>query len=189
MGYKKCEHCGEEIHNRSKKCPFCNQIVAEVVEEPVTETEEVLTENKEKEVKNEETIEETIKEENTNSSFNNSENGKVPFVNYAVTDGEPKDYVYKAEVRHSLEYTTPMSNALKVFLSAACTFPVFGQFIGAFIGVFFLTYEDTDRRSFGKALILLSVLLFLFYIAYFRYALSLVSSIDPSLVNSLLENY
>ena len=39
MEYKKCEHCGEEIHIRSKKCPFCNKIVSEVPE--IVEEEKV----------------------------------------------------------------------------------------------------------------------------------------------------
>ena len=29
MEFKKCEHCGEQIHIRSKKCPFCNEVVEE----------------------------------------------------------------------------------------------------------------------------------------------------------------
>ena len=45
MNYKKCEHCGEEIHIRSKKCPFCNQLVAEV-------EEQIEKEKKEKKRKN-----------------------------------------------------------------------------------------------------------------------------------------
>ena len=32
MEFKKCEHCGEQIHIRSKKCPFCNEVVEETID-------------------------------------------------------------------------------------------------------------------------------------------------------------
>jgi len=189
MEYKKCEHCGEEIHIRSKKCPFCNQTVAEVVPE---------------EIKEEQIVEESIKEENTflsnndtsegASNFNNEdmnyEKNNItvpPHINFEVGEnGTPKDYVYKAEVRHSLEYTNQLSNMSKVFIAALCTLPIIGQLIGSFMGVFFITYEDSDRRSFGKALIWLSIFMVVLYFAYIRYAMNLLGTIDvDSLYNSL----
>jgi len=48
MRYKKCEHCGEEIHIRSKKCPFCNQAVAEVSPEEIKEEYIILVLPREK---------------------------------------------------------------------------------------------------------------------------------------------
>ena len=74
-----------------------------------------------------------------------------------------KDYVYKAEVRHSLEYTKPLSNGLKVIITALSMMPIVGQFMGTFLGIFFSTYDDNDRNSFGKALIILSVIMFMLY--------------------------
>lgn len=180
MNYKKCEHCGEEIHIRSKKCPFCNQLVAEV--EEVEETNDIESTNED--VKTEDIKE---SEENKEVEQPNIIDGNVnqPMVNFIATDKEPKDYVYKAEVRHSLEYTNPISNMVKVFISALCTLPIIGQLIGTFLGVFFSTYEDTDRRSFGRALIFLSVFMFVLYIAYFKYAIELISTVD---INSLYES-
>ena len=206
MEYKKCEHCGEQIHIRSKKCPFCNQTVAEVPEEVIKEDEVEKKELDEEVDENVENDEETNKLEDNQLNYNNdfftpkesttvfwekTNNSK----NFDPSDparaniplgpnGEPKDYIYKAEVRHSLQYTTPMSNLAKVFIAALCTIPVMGQLIGVFLGVFFSTYDEYDKRSFGKALIFLSIFMFAFYLLYIKWALQLIGSVD---INSLLQ--
>lgn len=205
MEYKKCEHCGEQIHIRSQKCPFCNQTVAEVPEEIIKEdevekqeqNEEVeATENKEEEKPNDleeeakfndvfETGESTtVFWEKTNNSRNFDPSDPARANIPLGPNGEPKDYIYKAEVRHSLQYTTPMSNLAKVFIAALCTIPVMGQLIGVFLGVFFSTYDEYDKRSFGKALIFLSIFMFAFYLIYIKWALQLIGSVD---INSLLQ--
>ena len=168
MEYKKCEHCGEEIHIRSKKCPFCNQTVEEVPPQEEIKEEEVVnevTENQE-EPENSENLEEneadnsrfrvednTFKpeegttvywEKTNNKQYYDSENPSK--FNFEVgPNGEPKDYIYRAEVRHSLEYTQPMSNMVKVFLS---------------------------------------IFMFAFYLMYVKWALQLIGSVD---INSLLQ--
>ena len=110
MEFKKCEHCGEEIHIRSQKCPFCNQTVSNVPEEIIkvedTNANEILNE----EIENNEIKE--VKEENApeNEEMKNMYSGQPNAINFVVgNNGEPKDYVYKAEVRHSLEYTNTLS--------------------------------------------------------------------------------
>ena len=158
MEYKVCENCGEKLHVRTQKCPFCNTVL--------TEKSEIITEDIEEKV--EEKIESAVQtQENETSSNNGVINDISHFENEIVKtdlpDKEVKDYVYKAEVRHSLEYTKLMPNALKVFLTAVSMIPVVGQIIGTFFGVFFLTYEDNDRKSFGRSLIGLSIIMFLIY--------------------------
>lgn len=182
MEYKKCEHCGEEIHRRSQKCPFCNQTVAEVPEFEEEIKEEVNEENAEinNEIEQTDDSEAEVRKTNTGNMY-------PPQIQFEVgPNGQPKDYVYKAEVRHSLQYTNPLSNMAKVFITALCTLPIIGQLIGIFMGVFFSTYDDSDRRSFGRALTFLSIFMFVLYFAYIRYALALLQSVDiNSLYNSL----
>lgn len=189
MQYKKCEHCGEEIHIRSQKCPFCNQTVSNVPEE-IIKVEDTNVNEAENKIEENEVKEEKIEKEEAipqSEDMKDVYGGQPNAINFVVgNNGEPKDYVYKAEVRHSIEYTNPMSNTVKVFVSALCTLPIMGQVIGAFLGVFFSTYEDTDRRSFGRALILLSIFMFVLYIAYFKYAVELLSSIDAGTLQNLL---
>lgn len=186
MEYKKCEHCGEQIHIRSKKCPFCNQTVAEVPEEVITD--EVKNDNENVIEKQEDSVSNSSPFEEKANPSSELENDIInqPKINFEIgADGKPKDYVYKAEVRHSLEYTNPMSNFSKVFISALCTLPVIGQFVGVLLGVFFSTYDDSDKRSFGKALIYLSICMFFIYLLYVKYAIGLLGDID---VNTLLQN-
>ena len=179
MEFKKCEHCGEQIHIRSKKCPFCNEIVEEVpiiIDEEVKEENNENLENVEKEENNVPETEAVDVQEAINE-FKKNGNSKES-VSFAVGQGEPKDYVYKAEVRHSIEYVEPMSNWTKVFLTALCTFPVIGQLVGSFTGVYFVSYEDADRKSFGKALIVLSIVMFFIYLSYVGQVMMLMENID-----------
>ena len=190
MEYKKCEHCGEQIHIRSKKCPFCNEIVAEIpeqVEEEIVESKNNIEETEANQVETSETeAKEKTSEEFLDEFKKNSELKEN--VNFAVGNSEPKDYVYKAEVRHSIEYVEPMSNWFKVFISALCTFPIFGQLIGSFLGVYYVTNEDNDRKSFGKALIVLSIVMFLTYVSYVSQVMSIMGNMDmEALYNSLLK--
>ncbi len=185
MEFKKCEHCGEKIHIRSKKCPFCNEVVEEnpapeeIIREDAPEVNSMVEENKEEQVK-EKDVQDAINE------FKNGDNEIKENVNFVVGNGEPKDYVYKAEVRHSIEYVEPMSNWFKVFISALCTFPLIGQLLGSFLGVYFVTYEDTDRKGFGKALITLSIVMFFIYCAYLAQVMALMQNLDlDALYNSL----
>lgn len=185
MEYKKCEHCGEQIHIRSKKCPFCNEVVEEVPEaiNIVPNEEEKL----ESDV--------TGNDENVRNDANDIQDALNEFkksnelkenINFSVGNEEPKDYVYKAEVRHSIEYVEPMSNFFKVFISALCTVPLIGQLVGSFMGVYFVTYEDADRRGFGKALITLSIIMFFIYCAYIGQVMMLMENIDlDALYNAL----
>ena len=182
MDYKKCEFCGEQVHIRSKKCPFCENVLSEepiivdepeVVEESVTETQEQVTEanaEENQEVSQQQPISQTSPE----SKFN-----------VMVGTGEPKDYIYKAEVRHSVEYVKPLSNWVKTFLSAFCVMPFFGQILGAFFGVYYSASEDADRRSFGSALITLSILIFLFYMMEVKYVMSMPEF--KEIYNSLMQ--
>lgn len=180
MEFKKCEHCGEQIHIRSKKCPFCNEIVEEVpekVEGVINDENNENIENTAEDVVNEEQHPEAVDVQEAINEFKKNGNTKES-ISFAVGQGEPKDYVYKAEVRHSIEYVEPMSNWTKVFLTALCTFPIIGQLVGSFIGVYFVSYEDTDRKSFGKALIVLSIVMFFIYLSYVGQVMMLMENLD-----------
>lgn len=173
MEYRKCEFCGEQVHIRSKKCPFCNNVLSD---EPKPEA---IVSDEEPKNKDAEFIEDQPKQivefnEKTDEEISQND-GEAKF-DFSVGTSEPKDYIYKAEVRHSIEYTRPFSNWAKVFIAAFCTIPIIGQILGAFIGVFFCTYEEEDRSSFGKALIALSIGMFLFYLYNFKMFVDMINS-------------
>lgn len=168
MEYKICENCGAKLHVRTAKCPICNILLTDaskIVNDDIvsSEPQEAIGENIDIKISDNEIMTDNGA---NNKQINNIESNNiettVPLVNNNQTE-EVKDYVYKAEVRHSLEYTRPMSNGLKVIITALSMMPIIGQFIGTFLGIFFSTYEDNDRNSFGKALIILSIIMFMLY--------------------------
>lgn len=170
MEYKKCQNCGEKIHARTLKCPFCNS--------PVDENAEVYNDE------DENATTQVQQDSSERESFDDKVSSKDPKIDLAIgAKDDVKDYVYKAEVRHSIEYTKPLSNAMKVFLSAFTTFPLMGQVIGGFFGVFFLTYEDNDRKSFGKSLIVLSIIMFLMYVYSLTSMQTMLSELGVTLPN------
>ena len=178
MDYKKCEFCGESVHIRSRKCPFCGNVLSE---EPLVKEEPEAVSDETSEIK----AKEVPETEDLPLEERKEEKMEEPNFSFSIGSEEPKDYIYKAEVRHSVEYTRPLSNWIKTFLSAFCVVPFLGQIVGAFFGVYYSAHEDNDRRSYGSALITLSILIFLFYVIAFKYIFSLPEF--QSIYNSLLQ--
>lgn len=174
MEQKICENCGAKLHVRTMKCPICNAVLTDASQ---IVNDEVQNDNLEINTNVGENIDIKISEEET---VNNTTQTTVEPEKETIN--QQKDYIYKAEVRHSLEYTEPLSNFLKVILTAFSMIPILGQFLGTFFGIFFSTYDDNDRRSFGRALIFLSIIMFFFY----TYSLMLSSEL---LANGELQNY
>lgn len=172
MNTKKCEHCGEEIHIKTKKCPFCGQIVE--VPEIIEEVEEV---------KNVE--EQVTKEENKGLFIDNKVGDNLG--QDEIMNREIKNFIYTTEIKHAMEHMKPMSNIIKVFLTAFCMLPFIGQVIGIFFGIFFLTYDDRDRKSYGKSIIALSIIMFCFYMYYAWNIYSIMN--NPELMNQIMEMY
>lgn len=174
MEQKICENCGAKLHVRTMKCPICNVVLTEASQ---IVNDEIQSNDLEKTEKIGENIDIKISEEET---VNNIDQSSVESPKDSTN--QQKDYIYKAEVRHSLEYTEPLSNFLKVILTAFSMMPILGQFLGTFFGIFFSTYDDNDRRSFGRALIFLSIIMFFFY----TYSLMLSSEL---LTSGEFQNY
>lgn len=174
MEQKICEICGAKLHARTMKCPICNAVLTEASQ---IVNDEVQNNNLDLNTNVGENIDIKISEEETINNI-----AQATIEPEKETTNQQKDYIYKAEVRHSLEYTEPLSNFLKVLLTAFSMFPIIGQFLGTFFGIFFSTYDDNDRRSFGRALIFLSIIMFFFY----SYSLMLSSEL---LTSGELQNY
>lgn len=174
MEYKICEQCGAKLHVRTLKCPICNTLLTDASKIINEEISPVIEE---------------INHTENNSSINQNYSSNIIGENIDVkipstepssehTPEQPlaKDYVYKAEVYHSIEYTKPLSNMFKVILTAISMFPLTGQFIGTFLGIFFATHDDNDRKSFGTALIILSIVMFMVYTSFLMFYSDLVTS-------------
>lgn len=172
MNTKKCEHCGEEIHIKTKKCPFCGEIVE--IPEIIEEAQEVKTE------------EENVAGESNKGIFIDNKVGDDTSQE-EMLNRELKTFIYNAEMRHAVERVKPLSNIIKVFLTAFCMLPFVGQVIGVFFGIFFLTYDDKDRKSYGKSIIALSIIMFCFYMYYAWSFYSMIN--NPELMKQIMELY
>lgn len=173
MNTKNCEHCGEEIHIKTKKCPFCGEIVE--IPEIIEEVEEIKPVD-EKNTSNEENkgifIDNKVGEDNSRDELMNR---------------ELRSFIYTTEMKHAVEHMKPLSNIIKVFLTAFCMMPFIGQVIGIFFGIFFLTYDDKDRKSYGKSIIALSIIMFCFYM-YYAFNLYTIMN-NPELMQQIMEMY
>jgi len=129
---KKCEYCGELIHVNTRRCPFCGSIVSEVPLEIIKAEEDPS---------------------NVGELTTNNNEKEQPFVTQTG---------FTSEVRDNQVPQKPLSNAMKVFITVlACIIPGFGQLIGIIVAVVFMSDEaDSDRRSFGKALMIASLVIF-----------------------------
>ena len=185
MEYKICENCNEKLHVRTQRCPVCNTVLTEK-SQVVQEVEEM---QEAQEIPKEESVEQnSVKDDiemHETEKFDSVPRFEAEVGSTDLPDKELRDYVYKAEVRHSLEYTKLMPNSLKVFITAISMIPIVGQIIGTFFGVFFLTYEDSDRKSFGRSLIGLAIIMFVFY----AYNVALFSEmVESGGLTSVIEN-
>jgi len=78
-----------------------------------------------------------------------------------------------------------LSNGMKVFLSMIATIPLVGQLVGIIMGIVFMNSEnDPDRRAFGKALLIGTLVIFfvscLCCAAYFVWSVAFISN-NPDL--------
>ncbi|NSW90637.1 MAG: hypothetical protein HPY74_08180 [Firmicutes bacterium] len=149
---KRCEYCGEEIYASVRRCPFCGSLLQI---EKCWDVQEISRESFKiyPEVNVPDTGTDSINTGDTNSEkINNQETG-------FILVGEP----YKKEESVAIG-TNPLSNGLKVFLTIISTIiPGFGQLLGIITAIFFMnSEEDPDRRSFGLALLIASLLMFTF---------------------------
>lgn len=142
MGNKKCEFCGEEIHINSRRCPFCAGIQKEIP----SENEDLNASAPDNEVRG-------ISLEKQEEQFENLEEKKESAIRY--TGPSVNNY-------ENVQAEPMLSNGLKVILSViSSVIPGVGQIIGIISAIIFISNEqDLDRKSFGKALLTSSLVMF-----------------------------
>ncbi len=78
--------------------------------------------------------------------------------NYRITPPE------NPTIKVGTDMRSPLSNGMKVFLTVICTIiPGIGQLAGIITAIVFMNSEDdSDRKSFGVALLVASLIMFVF---------------------------
>lgn len=154
MDRKKCEFCGEEIHINSKRCPFCGSILKDISQDTGFEIPPVPIEfNQEK---NDEQHQQNA--DNQDAFFNERKDDKIEQGPVVYGDKRDSNIYVNRKVR-------PLSNSIKVFLAALSAFPPgAGQLIGIIASIIFMSEEDSpDRKSYGKALLVSSLIFFVIW--------------------------
>lgn len=161
---KKCDFCGEEISRELRRCPYCGSLL-EIHGENYTKD---LTEN------GSTADAETFDEETTSKSVDfvlvkdSSEESAGIAVTENLEESSEIQRVNKAAIKGHIKKNT-LSNGLKVFLTIISTIiPGLGQLVGIIISILFMNDEhDEDKRSFGIALLVASLVFFAIFCVIF----------------------
>ncbi|MCX7708559.1 MAG: hypothetical protein N2484_01790 [Clostridia bacterium] len=173
---KKCSFCGEDIRSDLRRCPYCGSLLEVKVDELKLEPADTPMSYPQFEAQNQNLGE---KSEKTEGSLENvgqipSEPVNVPVSNTIRYETIHADSSNSRTTRSAnpnwmnVPERKPLSNGMKVFLTAICTIiPGLGQLIGIILSIVFMnSEEDPDRKSFGVALLVASLIIFVFSCLY-----------------------
>ena len=162
---KKCNTCGESSQEDLTFCRYCGSLLEAVKEEaPQVDTLHVQEDrqlSEDQNIKREEPQlpyfeKGDVSGENMTEKFSNTINTNTRPVNIS-SRVQPKNNSLTTVVKKN-----SISNGLKVFLTVICTaVPGFGQLVCLILAIIFMNSEgDGDKRSFGVALFIASLVLF-----------------------------
>ncbi|MEN6315386.1 MAG: hypothetical protein ABFD25_14215 [Clostridiaceae bacterium] len=184
---KKCGFCGESIPVRAGRCPYCGSLL-EVTFDSTPNQDADKSPGIPDGVKpgdagqvqygQDAQVNQDVlpPQDNANQYANNESNessmpqdgvGKQPEQKSGMQGSNGANYNnrYMPDQNFSNKYAyTPLSNGLKVFLTALfILIPGIGQLAGIITAIVFMNSEgDSDRKSFGVALLVLSLIMFVF---------------------------
>lgn len=147
-----CPRCGKEISNEEKGCVYCNQT------EPLQELEgkkEQAELSEEKGVSLEKEQPSSTREEEAKGESKKEEENAKPPKRLQQTPPPPKP---GAAMPPPKVQSDNLSNGIKVLLAAAvAAVPMVGAVLGLILGLVFMSNTSEDYKSYGKALLILSI--------------------------------
>lgn len=151
---KKCGFCGEDISGNARRCPYCGSLLEVKPDEPspAVPIQETYNSGFDAGISPGDTGESVSVENESTMENKNIINPVEPPVRQQVSGYEPPKPARKK----------PLSNARKVLLTVITSvIPGIGQLIGLITAIVFMNSEDdSDRRSFGVALMIASLIVF-----------------------------
>lgn len=178
LNTKKCEFCSEEIEINAKRCPHCGSLLE-------VEVEDMNNKNMEQDdniyninsADNEKDKKEPVftNSESTSADDNRAQVNKSEIPNGISGSGDnmrrnQNAYNnYKSNASNTVPFNyerNTLSNGLKVFLTVICTIvPGLGQLAGIIVSIIFMNSPDyepdsADKRSFGLALLIACIIMF-----------------------------
>jgi hypothetical protein len=196
-----CEHCKEEVSYNARRCPYCGSLLNNVnidadnnfkgkpeVSDGSEQTYSEYVERNEEPIRNEAIpAAESSDLTGNGSSYQQPEISQPGSVysnnNYNRVSGKEDSsaakYYFNSINDMDVYDIKPLSNKTKVFLTAISSFvPWLGQLIGIIAAIVYMNSEDDeDRRSFGRALLASSLIVFLITSFLILFTISAFSNI------------
>lgn len=177
---KKCMFCGESIPSGATRCAYCGSIL-EVTVTQFDQPDETQTETLHHDQDNVETKYENDNQADVNSGDTGTPQGQVseegtqwkgnPMPQGTGSHIQPQPYRpiqgtsgpnYQDRYQNQQEGDgTSLSNGMKVFLTILFTvIPGIGQVAGIITAIVFMSSAQKDRKSFGVAILVASLIMF-----------------------------
>ena len=146
---RKCGYCHENIDFKSRRCPFCGSLLNMKESNQRNESNQYTESNQ----NNQDNVIEKPVLDNSNTTKENFNFNRV--YNYG-------ENLYPSSGIQEPFPEKSLSNGMKVFLTVITSVvPGLGQIIGIIIAIIFMnSEEDFDKRSFGVALLVSSLIIF-----------------------------
>ncbi|HOJ80085.1 MAG TPA: hypothetical protein PLG72_04465 [Clostridiales bacterium] len=151
---KKCGFCGESIPANATRCPYCASILEIPVDDSYARAGDGVTDDQ------------GLDQEQQNGFSTGSDQQYPADRQPGYQDPNTSNRPYYAEHRQSMMQNggkAPLGNGLKVFLTLLfALLPGIGQLAGIITAIVFMSSsDDSDRRSFGSALLVANLILFI----------------------------
>jgi hypothetical protein len=157
-GNKVCSFCGENISIDFKRCPYCgSQLEANQVQSQDSSIDSSIDNS----IDNSNFEYSKTQYNDLNSTSPKDSMGSANGIENISTRVEHEQYKGKHNTAESMIQPS-MSNNMKVFLTTLCNIvPGLGQLAGVIIAIVLMNAEgDTDKKSFGLALLVTSLIVF-----------------------------
>ncbi|HEY8350620.1 MAG TPA: hypothetical protein VIM13_12430 [Clostridia bacterium] len=149
---KKCGFCGESIPANATRCPYCASILELPVDDSFARDGDAGTDGPGQEGQN----------DFSTGPDQQYYTGSQPGYQDPNTENRPY-YVERRQNTTQNSGKAPLGNGLKVFLTLLfALLPGIGQLAGIITAIIFMSSsDDSDRRSFGSALLVANLILFI----------------------------
>jgi hypothetical protein len=197
-----CEHCKEEVSYNARRCPYCGSLLNNInintdnnfkgkpevsggSEQPYSEyverNEEPIRDEANPATESSDLISNGNSYQQPEISQSDSGYSNDNYNRVSGKDGSSEAKYYFSSINDMDVYDVkPLSNKMKVFLTAISSFvPWLGQLIGIIAAIVYMNSEDDeDRRSFGRALLVSSLIVFLITSFLILFTISAFSNIE-----------
>ena len=186
--YSRCKYCNEPIGKHEARCRYCASLIdwEEAHSEHSHSKDSINNEAEELKYQTESQRNELVRgqdfvlvdytppvaEDKLNNQINNINqiHNTKHNINTTTNNSFTKNKAFVKKKK-------PLSNSAKVWIATLCTvFPFVGQIAGLILSISFINSSDPDKRTYGSALLIPNVILFVLNMFMFFAAIGLLLS-------------